>query len=70
MKTFVIHLDALITILVLFTLLIGFSIYQYFQYSDLLKEHINLQASLLKLEYSHTVMDIELKNCKNNIRSQ
>lgn len=67
MKTFTLHIDALISISLLFMLLVGFSTYQHFQYSDLLKSHIDLQLKYVKLDYRNAFMENELKNCKNNL---
>lgn len=64
MRKFGLHLDALVIMILLFGGSIGFNIYQHYQYKDLLKEHIDLQLSALKLEYSKAFMDVKLEECE------
>ena len=50
MKNFELHLDALITVAVVFTLAVGFLLYQRHQYSVVMQEHIDLVWEIVTLE--------------------
>lgn len=42
MRKFELHLDALITLITIIVLAVGFILYQKYQYSDLLQENVDL----------------------------
>lgn len=57
MKKFELHLDALITIIVVFSLVVSFILFQRYQYSVLLQENIDLTWDSENLK-----VDLELTN--------
>jgi len=57
MKKFEFHLDALITVIVVFVLAIGFILYQRHQFSTVLQENIDLTWEVETLK-----VDFELKS--------
>lgn len=66
MKKISLHIDAWIVIILLFIISFGFNFYQRYEYSDLLNDHIQLQASALRMEYAISFMKISLDKCKND----
>jgi hypothetical protein len=61
MKKIGLHIDALAVIIIVFIASFGFNLYQRYQYSDLLKEHIALQQRTMGMEFSLASMDARLK---------
>ncbi len=70
MKKFALHIDALAVIIIVFLTSFGFNLYQRYQYSDLLKEHIGLQFQVLSLELGGTMKDARLKKCVADSETQ
>lgn len=66
MKRIYLHMDATIVIILLFLLSFGMNFYQRYQYSDLLKAHLELQVSALRMEYSVSFMKASLDKCTND----
>lgn len=66
MKKLSLHLDAFLVIILVFVLSFGMNFYQRYQYSDLLHEHLELQANALRLEYSVSFMKASLDKCEND----
>jgi hypothetical protein len=69
MKKFEFHLDALITVIVVFALAISFILYQRHQFSEVFQENIDLVWEVETLK-----VDLELKSrwldrCENKITS-
>ena len=69
MKKFEFHLDALITVIVVFVLAISFILYQRHQFSEVFQENIDLVWEVETLK-----VDLELKSrwldrCENKITS-
>lgn len=58
MKIIPLHMDAWIVIILLFAVSFGFNFYQRYEYSDLLKDHIQFQASALRMEYAISFMEV------------
>lgn len=58
-------MDAWIVIILLFAVSFGFNFYQRYEYSDLLNDHVQLQASTLRMEYAISFMEVSLDHCKN-----
>ena len=65
MKKIELHLDALITIIVVFVLAIGFMLYQRYQYSVVLQENIDLTWDNEKLKVDLILETSLLDKCKN-----
>ena len=70
MKKLALHTDALVVIVIIFITSLGFNIYQRYQYSDLLEEHIGLQFQVLTLELGTTMKDARLKKCEDDAELQ
>jgi hypothetical protein len=70
MKKFALHIDALAVIIIVFVTSFGFNLYQRYQYSDLLKEHIGLQFQVLSLEMGGAMKDAMLKKCVDDSETQ
>jgi len=70
MKKFTLHIDALAVIIIVFVTSFGFNLYQRYQYSDLLKEHIGLQFQVLSLEMGGAMKDARLKKCVDDSETQ
>lgn len=70
MKKLALHIDALAVIIIVFLTSFGFNLYQRYQYSDLLKEHIGLQLQVLSLELGVTVKDAKLQKCVDDSELQ
>ena len=64
MKKIELHLDALITIIVVFILAISFIIFQRYQYSDVLQENIDLTWDNEKLKVNLISETSLLDKCK------
>ena len=69
MKKFEFHLDALITVIVVFVLAISFILYQRHQFSEVFQENIDLVWEVETLK-----VDLELKSrwldrCENKVTS-
>jgi predicted ABC-type exoprotein transport system permease subunit len=62
-KSFTLHLDALLVIVLVFLLALGFIAYQRSQYSDLLKEHVQLQWDSQNLEANVSFLKVKLEQC-------
>lgn len=60
-RKFVLHLDALIVIGLLFVSAVGFIAYQRHQYSDLLRDNIGRQLKQLSLELEVARLEVLLK---------
>jgi hypothetical protein len=69
-KKIELHLDALITIIVVFVLAFSFVLYQRYQYSDLLQENIDLSWDNEKLKVNLIVETSLLDECKNEKESE
>ena len=65
MKRFEFHLDALITIVVVFVLLISFLLYQRYQYSEILQDNIDLAWENENLNVDLILTTNLLDKCKN-----
>jgi uncharacterized protein YneF (UPF0154 family) len=63
MKTFVLHIDALMVLILVFLITLGFNFFQRFQYHDLLQKHITLQVNALKMDFNLSYMKVDLKKC-------
>ena len=70
MKKFELHLDALITIIVVFVLALSFILYQRYQYSDLLQENVDLKWEYGNLEANLLLKSNQYDKCKNENNSQ
>ena len=70
MKKFELHLDALITIIIVFVLAVGFILYQRYQYSVVLQENIDLTWENEKLKVDLIVEKSLLDKCKNEKNSE
>ena len=70
MKKIELHLDALITIIVVFVLAISFLLYQRYQYADVLQENIDLTWDNEKLKVDLIVEKSLLDKCKNERKSE
>lgn len=66
MKKIGLHIDALAVIVVVFITSFGFNLYQRYQYSDLLKDHIGLQLQVLSMELGAGMTDGMLKQCEDH----
>ena len=64
MKKFELHLDALIAIVVVFALIIGFLLFQRYQYSDLLQENIDLAWENANLQVNLDYKTGQFDDCK------
>jgi len=69
-KKIELHLDALITIIVVFVLAIGFMLYQRYQYSVVLQENIDLTWDNEKLKVDLILETSLLDKCKNEKNSE
>jgi hypothetical protein len=65
MKKFEFHLDALLTVIVVFVLAIGFIVYQRHQYSDVLQENIDLTWDNEMLKVDLELKSAQLDSCNN-----
>jgi hypothetical protein len=63
MKKFELHLDALITIAVLFVAAVGFIVFQWQQNSMLAQRHIDLQLKVVMLELQQARLEAIEKKC-------
>ena len=70
MKKFELHLDALITIFVVFVLAISFMLYQRYQFSDVLQKNIDLTWDNEKLKVDLILATSSLDECKNEKKSE
>ena len=70
MKKFELHLDALITIIIVFVLAVGFILYQRYQYSVVLQENIDLTWDNEKLKADLIFNTNLLDKCKNEKKSE
>jgi hypothetical protein len=70
MKKLALHMDALVVIVLVFATSFGFNLYQRYQYSDLLKEHIGLQFQVLTMELGVAVKDAKLNKCMDDTETQ
>jgi hypothetical protein len=61
MKKFEFHLDALITVVVVFVLAVGFIVYQRHQFSEVLQENIDLtwEVETLKVDLQRNATLLE-----------
>jgi hypothetical protein len=66
MKKIGLHIDALAVIIIVFLASFGFNLYQRYQYSDLLKEHVGLQLQVLSLELGMGMKEGMLERCEND----
>ena len=64
MKKFELHLDALIAIVVVFALIIGFLLFQRYHYSDLLQENIDLAWENANLQANLEYKTGQFDDCK------
>lgn len=62
-KQFTLNLDALLVLAMVFLVAFGFIGYQRYQYSDLLKEHIQLQWFSQDLEIDAVYLKAKLERC-------
>ena len=69
MKKFEIHLDAVITIVVIFAVTIGFLLYQRYQYSDLLQENVDLAWENADLKVNLDYKIAQFDDCKSFVAS-
>ena len=67
MKKFILHIDALLVLALVFTISLCFNFYQRYQYSDLLQEHIVLQIDALKKDFSLSFTEVKLEKCNASI---
>ena len=65
MKKIELHLDALITIVVVFVLAIGFLLFQRYQYADVLQKNIDLTWDNETLKVDLVLKTSLLDKCKN-----
>ena len=70
MKKIELHLDALITIVVVFVLAISFLLYQRYQYADVLQKNIDLTWENEKLKVDLVVETNLLDKCKNEKKAE
>ena len=70
MKKIELHLDALITIVVVFVLAISFLLYQRYQYADVLQKNIDLTWDNEKLKVDLVVETNLLDKCKNEKKAE
>ena len=69
MKKIELHLDALITIIVVFVLASSFILYQRYQFSDVLQENIDLTWENEKLKVNLILETNLLDGCRNKKKS-
>jgi len=69
-KKIELHLDALITIVVVFVLAIGFLLFQRYQYADVLQKNIDLTWDNEKLKVDLILKTNFLDKCKNQKKSE
>lgn len=67
MKKFTLHIDALALLILVFSVSLGFNIFQRYQYSDLLHEHIKLQVAAQKTDFSLIFTEVKLKKCNESM---
>lgn len=65
MKKFSIHFDALVVLFLVFMTSLGFNLFQRYQYSDLLQEHIRLQIDAQVTDFNLGFMKVDLKKCND-----
>ncbi len=70
MKKIELHIDALITIIIVFVLAIGFLLFQRYQYSDVLQENIDLTWDNEKLKVDLVYKASLLEKCNNEKESE
>ena len=70
MKKIELHLDALITIIVVFILAISFILFQRYQYSDVLQENIDLNWEHENLKVNYDFQSGLLAACSNKNKSE
>ena len=70
MKKIELHLDALITIIVVFVLAVSFLLYQRYQYSGVLQENIDLTWDNEQLKVKLVIETNLLNECKNEKKSE
>ena len=70
MKKIELHLDALITIIIVFVLATSFILYQRYQFSDVLQENIDLTWDNEKLKVDLIWETSLLDKCKNEKKSE
>ena len=69
MKKFELHLDALITIVAVFALVVAFLLYQRYQYSDLLQENVDLAWENANLQVNLDYKTAQFDECKSFVVS-
>jgi len=69
-KKFELHLDALITIFVVFVLAIGFLLFQRYQYADVLQKNIDITWDNETLKVDLVLKTNLLDKCKNLKKSE
>jgi hypothetical protein len=67
MKKFILHIDALVVLILVFSISLSFNFYQRYQYSDLLQDHIKLQVDTQKKDFSLSFMEVNLKKCNESL---
>ena len=67
MKKFSLHIDALAVLFLVFLTSLGFNIFQRYQYSDLLQEHIKLQINAQVTDFSLSFMKVDLEKCNDTL---
>ena len=70
MKKIELHLDALISIVVVFVLASSFILFQRHQYSKVLQENIDLAWENENLKVNHILVTSLLDKCKNEKKSE
>lgn len=65
MKKFELHLDALITLIVVFVLAFTFILYQRYQYSDLLQETVDLKWEAGNINANLIIKTALAEKCEN-----
>lgn len=67
MKKFILHIDALAVLILVFSISLGFNIFQRYQYSDLLHDYLDLQVTAQKMDFSLSFTELELKKCNESM---
>jgi hypothetical protein len=68
-KKLELHMDALITIIIVFVLVIFFLIFQRYQYSQLTQENVDLQWENSQLEVNLALQTAQLDRCRSFVDS-
>lgn len=68
-KRIVLHIDALIVIVLIIVASFGFNLYQRYQYSDLLQEHVDTQWQAQDMEVNWNYAKGLLENCRKSCNS-